>query len=345
LGRDLAKLFMIKTQLTVKNFQGFGKVFAFVTLLFAVVACKPIVNIITPSPTLPPPFPTPPTIFIPTTTPAISELSGYVVFDDITHPDSFYQIFIENLNTREIQQLTFIGSNAEPVWSPNGKQIAFSSNRNEKDNIYVMNSDGSNQQPLTQCSGSTYSPTWSPDGNNIAFVSDCNNNQDKALYVLDVTTRNLTRLTQDNVNYLDPNWSPDGKQIAFAIEQENSDGATQVYTIDLNGLEIKQLIPTKATARRPVWCPDNTCVIYEMGTQKRFRIPKLMVMDLKSKETRPFLPSEIVVGSDINVWLPSLSPRTEYVTFSISNMLYAMNLKEKRLYSLGLQSFGGSLYP
>ena len=59
----------------------------------------------------------------------------------------------------------------QPVWSPDGRQIAFVSQRDGNYEIYVMNADGSNQTSLTQNPVSDEQPVWSPDGRQIAFVS------------------------------------------------------------------------------------------------------------------------------------------------------------------------------
>jgi TolB protein len=58
-----------------------------------------------------------------------------------------------------------------PVWSPDGKQIAFVSNRDRNFEIYLMNADGTNLKNLTNHSGQDTSPAWSPDGKKIAFIS------------------------------------------------------------------------------------------------------------------------------------------------------------------------------
>jgi TolB protein len=59
-----------------------------------------------------------------------------------------------------------------PVWSPNGKQIAFHSDRDGDDEIFVMNADGTGVRQLTDNDDFDGIPAWSPNGNQITFVSD-----------------------------------------------------------------------------------------------------------------------------------------------------------------------------
>ena len=58
------------------------------------------------------------------------------------------------------------------AWSPDGKHIAFISLRDEQWDVYVMDNDGQNLQPLTQNDAYDARPVWSPDGKHIAFTSD-----------------------------------------------------------------------------------------------------------------------------------------------------------------------------
>src|SRR5262245_1474069 len=55
-----------------------------------------------------------------------------------------------------------------PVWSPDGKQIAFFSRRNGNTDIYVMKVDGSGVRRLTRSPAYDFTPTWSPHGTQIA---------------------------------------------------------------------------------------------------------------------------------------------------------------------------------
>jgi Tol biopolymer transport system component len=73
-----------------------------------------------------------------------------------------------------------------PHWSPDGKQIAFSSALDGSLAVYVMNADGSNSQRLTDKALTAYSPTWSADGQYIAFVVADSGKQgsQKGIYIM-----------------------------------------------------------------------------------------------------------------------------------------------------------------
>jgi Tol biopolymer transport system component len=88
------------------------------------------------------------------------------------------EVYVMNIDSAELRQLTSAGNNGDPVWSPSGTRITFGSDREggNKLNIFVMNADGSRQERLTQCdvpyeAGDT---NWSSDGKKIAFEYDIN---------------------------------------------------------------------------------------------------------------------------------------------------------------------------
>jgi TolB protein len=88
--------------------------------------------------------------------------------------------------------LTFDVSGS-PVWSPDGKQIAFSTSRN----LYLMK---------TYHSGYDDEPVWSPDGKYIAFVSYRDGNDE--IYIMKADGSEVTRLTNNSVDDDYPAWQP-----------------------------------------------------------------------------------------------------------------------------------------
>src|SRR5215203_4026118 len=89
---------------------------------------------------------------------------------------------------------------------------------NDSNDIYMMNTDGSNQTRLTTTTAVSESkPAISPDGTKIAYTRstdpDVFNNDD--IYVMNTDGSNQTRLTSNPGNDQSPDWSPDGKRIVF----------------------------------------------------------------------------------------------------------------------------------
>ena len=108
----------------------------------------------------------------------------------------------------------------DPAWSPDGKQIAFTSSGTKNMTggnwqIYVMDADGENLRRLTENDFNDWNPSWSPDGQRIAFTSNREDNGNKEIYLMDADGRNQRNLTRNPHHDEDPSWSPDGKRIAF----------------------------------------------------------------------------------------------------------------------------------
>ena len=83
--------------------------------------------------------------------------------------------------------------NFDPSWSPDGSKLAFVSNRDGTHEVYIMESDGSNQTRATFSAGGGFGamrPGWSPDGYKIVYASDETGNYE--IYIKDFTTKRLT---------------------------------------------------------------------------------------------------------------------------------------------------------
>jgi Tol biopolymer transport system component len=104
-----------------------------------------------------------------------------------------------------------------PVWSPDGKRIAFVSARDGNENIYVMNADGSNVTRLTDDPAMDTMPLWSPDGTKIAYTSGNLYLNDTNIYVVNVDGQNSHRVTNyaPKTIVFSQAWSPDGLYIYF----------------------------------------------------------------------------------------------------------------------------------
>jgi len=141
--------------------------------------------------------------------------------------------------------------------------IAFTSDRDGNDEIYIMpapgpqaqvNTDGSDQRNLINHPACDDDPHWSPDGSLIAFSSDRSGNYE--IYVLSVAGEtdsddtNLQRLTHNPAADVQPTWSPDGRRIAFVSLR---DGDAEIYVINADGSDLQRLTENRFGDHEPDW--------------------------------------------------------------------------------------------
>lgn len=270
-------------------------------------------------------------------------ISGWVVYSKaISSESTVVQIFLKNLDTGEVTQLTNSGNNDWARWSPDGSQILFTSwteeNRND---IYLMDKDGKNQIPIIATNANEVLPDWSPDGKKIVFISNQDGNDE--VYLMDLITKEVKKLTDTTKFAYLPTWSTDGKHIAFASSTDGV-GRSQIFIMNSDGTNIRQITNYDVDNfdGDPVWCPDDTCIIFrrdEGGVGTR-----LLLLDLNSQITSPLLGN--VFKSDLIQVLPARSPKRGYITFIVDDVSYAMDMKTKEIYPLDVKgALDISLYP
>lgn len=142
-----------------------------------------------------------------------------------------------------------------PMFSPNNSKIAFVTLNDE---LFIMNSDGSNRILLASGADNNYRPKFSPDGTKIVFIRDIGVFQYE-IYTVDVNNLTLNRLTNNNVGEYDPVFSPDGSKIAFV---RNTDLNRQIFIMNSDGSNQVQLT-NNGYAEEPIFSPDGSKIIFD----------------------------------------------------------------------------------
>jgi eukaryotic-like serine/threonine-protein kinase len=196
------------------------------------------------------------------------------------------------LEPTELRYLTYSGHDRAPTISPDGRMIAFSSDRDGTRRIWLKQIAGGGEAPLT--SGPDGFPRFSPDGSQILFVRTEGPYQ--SLYRVSLVGGEPRKLAE---NVAEADWSPDAKEIAFlrnASQGEQSNSS--LYAMRADGGPPRQI--ARIAGRRlihPRWSPDGRSVIcsetgsggapkalflIDMGTKKIRTIPSASVGALSS---------------------------------------------------------------
>lgn len=152
----------------------------------------------------------------------------------------------------------------------NGK-IAFDTNRDGNEEIYVMNPDGSGLTRLTFSSGADGYPTWSADGTRIAFDSNRDGNHE--IYMMNADGSGQTNLTNNSSNDVNATFSPDGSKIAF---NSFRDGNGEIYVMNSDGTAQTRLTNDPAGDGQPAWSPDGTKIAFD---SERSGLSQIFVMN------------------------------------------------------------------
>ena len=173
-------------------------------------------------------------------------------------------LWMLDVSTREVRQFTYSAkSERSPRWSPDGRQVAFLSNREEGNSVYVIPTDHGEAVKLPKSKHEVQSFEWSPDGKRIAFVagelkteSDEKKEKEKddarvvdksarpsRLWLLTVATAEVRQLTKAPWRVRGIQWTPQGDRIVVsATDKPASDQwVDRIYTVAVNTGEMKEV--------------------------------------------------------------------------------------------------------
>lgn len=196
--------------------------------------------------------------------------------------DEFYDIYETDFMGGKIKNLTnTLGYDAEASWSPDGKFIAFASNRRayteklsdeeaalfKKDpsaliDIYIMNADGSDVKRLTHTNVYDGGPFFSPDGKRIVWRRFSSNGREAEIFTMNIDGSDQKQITHLDMMSWAPFYHPSGQYIIFSTNLHGHRNF-ELYIVDADGK--KQ--PVRVTDKEgfdglPVFTPDGKAITW-----------------------------------------------------------------------------------
>lgn len=191
-----------------------------------------------------------------------------------------------------------------PTWSPDGKQMAWFSDRSGEYQLYIGQADGRGESRMIAIPDPTFyfRPQWSPDGIHLAFTDT-----DYQMWVVNTETGTAKIIETDRYAHpnrsMNPEWSPDGKWIAYTRLLDNHFKAAFAQHVETG--KVVQITDGMADVLNPVW-DDSGDYLYllastnfglnsgwlDMGNYAYDATYKLYLVLLEEEIPSPFLPTE-----------------------------------------------------
>ena len=221
---------------------------------------------------------------------------------------------------RPVQITSTIGAEDFPAWSPDGRHLAFQSERTGNLDIWTLDIEtGEMVNRTADHNGEDRYPSWSPDGSSIAFWSD---RDDRALWIMPARGGEPRRVVDAGAKG-PPHWSSDGETLTF-VRAEQPD--VYFLTVSLTGEEIRRVPAPGESVDRffATWSPDERFVAYADAASNNSEVHPLLLLRVADQKVSP------ITDGKSRVRAAHWSPNTDGLYF-ISNAGGPMDLWFQRV--------------
>jgi dipeptidyl aminopeptidase/acylaminoacyl peptidase len=250
------------------------------------------------------------------------------------------------------------GWDDSPRWSPDGKTIAFISDRDGASQIWLIDPDGGEAFEPASIKGGASGFAWSPDGSKIAFLAQGPKPAEEPkpwktpddlivfdpdvlgtqIFVLDLASREAKPVTRGPFTVVDFSWSPDGTEIAFAAQPSpriRDMYRTDIFVVDLATGAVRDLVKRAGIDTYPRWSPDGERIAFFSTAEKTGWIDNWYVFLVSA---RGGTPRNLTPEFDEFVFAPQWSADGRNIIFQspkrLANELYAVSAESGEIQPL-----------
>ncbi|RPI17287.1 MAG: T9SS C-terminal target domain-containing protein [Ignavibacteriae bacterium] len=241
----------------------------------------------------------------------------YAAVGYIGSGNTTWSIFTFNYDGTGLTRLTFVNNvwDTDPVWSPDMSRISFTRkypNQNMRDELWIMNSDGSNQH-YTGIEG--FMAKWSRNGMKFIYTSKRINNR-YDIFTCDTNGTNEQRLTNTAADERFPVYSPDGSEIVFSAGTGSSMTDWEIYKMKSDGTDVRQLTSNGAYEFCVQWSPDGTMFAYGSDIHEAGKW-EIYTMDTSGANTQRITYSPVNITAINPVWRRPLPNKVENINSTV----------------------------
>jgi TolB protein len=174
--------------------------------------------------------------------------------------NGYAHLYLYSSEGRPITRLTDgYWNDITPSLSPDGRMVAFASNRGGHYDLYILDLQSGDIRQVTDTPEYDAAPSWSPDMTWLAFETYLDDNLEIAIQPLNDLQQPSVRLTEDSGADYSPAWNPQGRQIAFVSTRT---GDSEVWLADLDKTDESRYVnlsrTPNATEDHPIWTADGS---------------------------------------------------------------------------------------
>ncbi|NIL99488.1 MAG: protein kinase [Acidobacteria bacterium] len=205
---------------------------------------------------------------------------GQLVFSTINAAQRLREVRLEGETVEGHRTLTSGSSvDRQPVYSPDGETILFSSNRGGSLDLWTIHTRTGMVVQLTDDAAADWDPAFAPDGEHILWSSDRSGNLE--IWMANADGSGARQVSNDGVGAENPGMSPDGKWIVYMTSNPDKTG---MWKVRVDGTEPERIF--EGSAFIPEFSPNGRYIEFNINAGPNTN--RMMVMDFETGETWPF---------------------------------------------------------
>jgi len=182
-------------------------------------------------------------------------------------------------------------------WSPNGKQVAYLSDKTGEYEIYIRSQDGQGEAQQITSNGEIwrFDPVWSPDSKKLAFAD-----KNQTLWSLNIKSKKMVKLDRSDTNDIDDyRWSPDSQWITYTKQEDNGYGS--IWMANTKSKKVRQLTSGNTSESEPVFGSNGNYIFFLSNRDYNLSFSSYEFNYLYHQATR-------VYAAQLNADVPALYP-------------------------------------